>query len=70
MTNATIKEMQKRADNDEIRTNIGGGAFWQSNGIYLTEAEAEALSKTDFPFSLEATRRAKKAQDEMLAERK
>ena len=57
-----IQKMQKRIDNDEIRTNIGGGAFWNSNGNYLPEECAEILSHTDFPFSIEETRRAREAQ--------
>lgn len=55
-----IAKMQERIDNDEIRTNIGGGAFWNSNGNYLPEECAEILSHTDFPFSIEETRRARK----------
>ena len=57
-----IRKMQERADNDEIRTNIGGGAFWNSNGNYLPADCAEILSHTDFPFSLEETTRAREAQ--------
>ena len=57
-----IRKMQERADNDEIRTNIGGGAFWNSNGNYLPADCAEILSHTDFPFSLEETARAREAQ--------
>ena len=57
-----IRKMQIRADNDEIRTNIGGGAFWNSNGNYLPADCAEILSYTDFPFSLEETARAREAQ--------
>lgn len=57
-----IAKMQERADNDEIRTNIGGGAFWVSNGNYLPSDCAEILSHTDFPFSLEETTRAREAQ--------
>ena len=45
-----IAKMQRRVDNDEIRTNIGGGAFWN------------ILSHTDFPFSIEETARAREAQ--------
>ncbi len=54
--------LKARIENDEIRTNIGGGAFWNSNGNYLPEDCAEILSHTDFPFSLEETTRARKAQ--------
>lgn len=57
-----IAKMQKRADNDEIRTNVNGGAFWNSNGNYLPADCAEILSYTDFPFSLEETKRAREAQ--------
>ena len=57
-----IAKMQERVDNDEIRTNIGGGAFWNSNGNYLPSDCAEILSYTDFPFSLEETNRARKEQ--------
>lgn len=59
-----IAKMQEWVDNDEIRTNIGGGAFWLSNGNYLPADCAEILSHTDFPFSLEETNRARKAQTE------
>lgn len=59
-----IERMQQRVDNDEIRTNLGGGAFWNSNGNYLPADCAEILSHTDFPFSLEETNRARKAQNE------
>ena len=57
-----IAKMQECVDNDEIRTNIGGGAFWNSNGNYLSSDIAEILSYTDFPFSLEETNRAREAQ--------
>ena len=57
-----IAKMQERADNDEIRTNIGGGAFWNSNGNSLLADCAEILSHTDFPFSLEETTRAREAR--------
>lgn len=63
-----IAKMQARADNDEIRTNIGGGAFWNSNGNYLPDDCAEILSYTDFCFSLEETRRAREAQTAMFLE--
>ena len=59
-----IRKMEERIENDEIRTNIGGGAFWSSNGRYLPEDQAIILSFTDFPFSLEETNRARKAQNE------
>ena len=65
----TLKQMNKKIENDEIRTNIGGGAFWLSSGIYLSEADALILSRTDFPFSLKETNRARTAQAEMLAAR-
>ena len=54
--------MQERADNDEIRTTIGGAAFWNSNGRIIPADAAEILSYTDFPFSLEETNRAREAQ--------
>ena len=57
-----IEKMQKRADNDEIRTNANGAAFWNSNGNYLPADCAEILSHTDFPFSLEETAKAREAQ--------
>ena len=63
-----IAKMQARVDNDEIRTNIGGGAFWLSNGKYLSSDIAEILSYTDFPFSLEETNRARKEQDKAFFE--
>lgn len=56
-----IAKMQERADNDEIRTNASGAAFWNSNGRYLPQDCAEMLSFTTFPFSLEETNRARKA---------
>ena len=59
---AEIEKMQARADNDEIRTNIGGGAFWNASGNYLPADCAEILSYTDFPFSLEETARAREEQ--------
>ena len=57
-----IAKMQERADNDEIRTNMNGAAFWNSNGNYLPADAAEVLSYTDFPFSLEETAKARDAQ--------
>ena len=63
-----IAKMQQRVDNDEIRTNINGGAFWSSNGNYLPADCAEILSHTDFAFSLEETNRARKAQNEAFLE--
>ena len=63
-----IAKMQTRADNNEIRTNAKGGAFWNSNGNYLPADCAEVLSHTDFPFSLEETNRARKAQTEAFLE--
>lgn len=63
-----IKRMQQRIENDEIRTNANGGAFWNSNGNYLPADCAEILSHTDFPFSLEETNRARKAQNEAFLE--
>ena len=58
-----IAKMQRRVDNDEIRTNANGGAFWNSNGNYLPADCAEILSHTDFTFSMEETARARKAQN-------
>ena len=57
-----IEKMQARADNDEIRTNMNGAAFWNSNGNYLPADCAEILSHTDFPFSLEETAKARETQ--------
>ena len=57
-----IVKMQARVDNDKIRTNIGGGAFWNSNGNYLPQEAAEVLAHCDFPFSIEETKRAREAQ--------
>ena len=63
-----IAKMQARADNDEIRTNASGAAFWNSNGNYLPADCAEILSHTDFPFSLEETAKAREAQTAMQLE--
>ena len=63
-----IEDLKARMD-FEIRTNISGGAFWLSNGRYLPEEVALALSFTDFPFSLEETRRARKEQERLSLER-
>lgn len=57
-----IAKMQKRADNDEIRTTISGAAFWNRSGNFLPADCAEILSHTDFPFSLEATAKAREEQ--------
>ena len=57
-----IERMQRMADNDEIRTNMNGAAFWNSNGNYLPADAAEKLSHTDFEFSLEETEKAREAQ--------
>ncbi len=57
-----IEKMQARADNDEIRANMNGAAFWNSNGNYLPADAAEKLSHTDFEFSLEETEKAREAQ--------
>ena len=59
-----IAKMQQRIDNGEILTNANGAAFWNSNGRFLPEEQAIILSHTDFPFSLEETNRARKAQNE------
>ena len=62
-----IAVMQARVDNDEIRTNANGGAFWNCSGGYLPADCAEILSYTNFPFSLKETSRAREAQmDEFL----
>ena len=63
-----IKRMQQRIDNGEILTNANGAAFWNSNGRFLPEEQAIILSHTDFPFSLEETNRARKAQNEAFLE--
>jgi len=63
-----IAKMQERADNDEIRTNTEGGAFWNKSGNYLPADCAEVLSYTDFPFSLEATAKARETQTAMQLE--
>lgn len=63
-----IAKMQEKADNDEIRTNMNGAAFWNSNGNYLPQECAEALSFTDFPFSVEETARAREAQTALFLE--
>lgn len=63
-----IAKMQERADNDEIRTNAEGAAFWNSNGNYIPSDCAEILSYTDFPFSIEATAKAREAQTAMQLE--
>lgn len=63
-----IEKMQQRVDNDEIRTNMNGAAFWNSNGNYLPADCAEILSHTDFPFSVEATAKARAAQTAMQLE--
>ena len=57
-----IAKMQERADNDEIRTTISGAAFWNRSGNFLPADCAEILSHTDFPFSLEATAKAREEQ--------
>ena len=58
-----IAELAKRAE-DEIRTTIGGAAFWASNGNFLPSDVCEKLAHTDFPFSVEETARARKIQNE------
>ena len=57
-----IARMQERVDNDEIRTNTCGGAFWNSNGRYLPDDCIEVLQHTDFTFSPAETKRAREAQ--------
>ena len=63
-----IEKMQAKADNDEIRTNANGAAFWNSNGRYLPADTAEILSYTTFPFSLEETNKAREAQNAAFLE--
>lgn len=60
------KKIKAAIANDEIRTAICGAAFWLSDGIFLSEEDAEALSKTDFPFDLAETHRARKIQAKMM----
>ena len=64
-----IERMQRMAENDEIRTNLNGAAFWNSNGNYLPADAAEKLSHTDFPFSLEETAKAREARTAAQLER-
>ena len=54
--------MKEKADNYEIRTNMNGAAFWNSNGNYLPADCCEILAHTDFPFSPEETAKAREAQ--------
>ena len=63
-----IARMQEKIDNHEICTNMNGAAFWNSNGNYLPDDVAEKLSYTDFPFSVEETKKAREAQDELFFE--
>ena len=63
-----IAKMQARIENDEIRTNARGGAFWALSGNYLPAECAEILSHTDFPFSLEETNRARAEQTRAFCE--
>ena len=63
-----IAKMQARVDNHEICTNMNGAAFWNSNGRYLMDDVAEKLAYTDFPFSVEETAKARKAQNELFFE--
>ena len=63
-----IAKMQERVDNHEIGTNMNDAAFWNSNGRYLMDDVAEKLSFTDFPFSVEETKKAGEAQDELFFE--
>ena len=65
---ARIARMQERVDNDEIRTNMNGAAFWNSNGNYLPSDCLEVLAHTNFPFNIEETNRAREAQDELFFE--
>ena len=61
-----VEEMQEQADADEIRTDTRGAAYWRESGRYLGGEQAEILSLTDFPFSVEATERARKVQAAMV----
>ena len=63
-----IEKMQERADNFEIRLNMNGAAFWNSNGNYLDEECSEILSHTTFEFSLEETAKAREAQTKAFLE--
>ena len=63
-----IAKMQERADNDEIRTTISGAAFWNRSGNFLPADCAEILSHTNFPFSVEATAKAREEQTAMQLE--
>ena len=65
---ARIARMQERVDNDEIRTNMNGAAFWNSNGNYLPSDCLEVLAHTNFPFNIEETNRAREAQNELFFE--
>ena len=63
-----VAKMQERVDNDEIRTNMNGGAFWNESGNYVPDHIIELLEYTDFPFSPEETRRAREAQQDIILE--
>ena len=63
-----IARMQEKVDNHEICTNMNSAASWNSNGLYLKDDVAEKLSYTDFPFSVEETKKAREAQDELFYE--
>ena len=58
-----IQKMEERIGNDEIRTDIHGGAFWNSSGIYLSADDVKILDCTGFLFSPEETARAREAQE-------
>ena len=60
-----IAELAARAE-DEIRTTIGGAAFWASNGRFLPSDVCEKLAHTDFPFDPEETARARKEQANLI----
>ena len=60
-----IATLAARAE-DEIRTTIGGAAFWASNGRFLPSDVCEKLAHTDFPFDPEETARARKEQAKLL----
>ena len=63
-----IAKMQARVDNDELRTNMNGGAFWSESGNYVPEHIIELLTYVDFPFDPEETRRAREAQHDIILE--
>ena len=63
-----IQRMQELVDNDEICTNMNGGAFWNCNNRYLSADACDALAHTTFEFSVEETNRAREEQIDMEVE--